>query len=177
MLKRLFAIGQRRRGNSIVNAEREEPTVGRVPRRSSNDTKDVTRPAQQRNALWARATQAADRKAFSWRVRSNLYTRIAALVGNGIQIEKALELQAHSLSRNKRRDSARIVRNAARRMRDGVSLSDALDGWVPVDELGVIAAGEAAGVLSDSLRSLVAMRKRVRRVTIAYRNAFVRPAI
>ncbi|BCF95430.1 type II secretion system F family protein [Paraburkholderia largidicola] len=130
-----------------------------------------------RNARWARFVDAADKAVFTWKVRRQLYKHLAAQVGNSVPVETALDRHGAQLARKKKPSSARIVKDASRLMRDGKSLAQSLEKWIPADEAGLISAAESAGVLPESLKELIATKRRVKRVTKAFRNAIIRPAV
>jgi type II secretory pathway component PulF len=140
-------------------------------------TKKINRRARRRNGSWAAMVDSADRLVFTWSVRRKLYKHLAGQVGNGIPVEIALDKHASQLARKKKTSSARIVKDAGRLMRDGDSLAESLAKWIPADEAGLIAAAEVASVLPSSLKDLVTTKRRIRRVSVAFRNALIRPAI
>jgi hypothetical protein len=161
-----------KRARAFTSAKSSAPTIvsgDAAPRRG--------KAASKRSARMARFVDAADKAVFNWKVRKSLYKHISAQVGNRVPIESALDKAAQKLTRKKKPSSARIVKDAGRLMRDGKTLAQSLEKWIPVDEAGLIAAAEAAGCLPQSLKELVDTKRRVKRVTKAFRNAVIRPAI
>ncbi|WP_028317274.1 type II secretion system F family protein [Desulfobulbus elongatus] len=119
--------------------------------------------------------EAMDRLAFSWPVREALYRHLSAQISNGVTIEAALDAFRARLLRNKRKSSAGIVGSVARRMRDGASLASALGAWVPQDEASLIAGGELAGNLPQSLELIIESTRRIEAVNRALKAAMVTP--
>jgi type II secretory pathway component PulF len=124
----------------------------------------------------ARIIAAGDRLAFSWQVREGLYKHLSAQVSNHVTVEAALDKFVIRLARKKKSSSSKIIRDVARRMRDGQSLAQALSDWVPSDEVSIIASGERGGKLSGSLDLVVESKRRVARVNAAIKSALVMPA-
>jgi type II secretory pathway component PulF len=153
-------------------------SASRVVAGSANDSARAgNRPVRKRSRRWSKVVDGADRLMFSWPVRRKLYQHLAGQVKNGVPVEVALDKHATQLARKKKTSSAKIVRDAGRSMRDGNSLADSLEKWLPLDEAGLISAAEVAGVLPVSLKELVATKRRIKRVSVAFRNAMIRPAI
>lgn len=117
------------------------------------------------------------RKAFKqWKVRRNLYRRLAVRVKNGSSVEDVLDVEAQTLEEDGN-EAAFVLKEASRLMRGGKSLSEALRRWVPTDELGVLATSEASDALSENLEYFIETRRRMMRVKTAFRNAAVQPVI
>lgn len=127
--------------------------------------------------LSARFAAARDRLAFDWRVREALYRHLSAQIANGVTTETALDAFRIRLRRNKKTNAAAIVGSVARRMRDGVTLANALTAWTPQDEVSLIAAGELAGNLPRALDLIVESTRRIMRVNSALYAALLTPTI
>lgn len=130
-----------------------------------------------KNTFSARLVRAGDKLAFAWPIREGLYRHLSAQVGNGLNVEKALDTFSERLKRRKKVSSEKIVADVARRMRDGSTLADALGRWIPQDEASIISSGELAGNLPKALDLVVEAKRRVGRVNTAIRKALTTPAI
>jgi len=127
-----------------------------------------------RNA-WLKESLA--RRAFKkWPVRRNFYRRLAVRARNGAATEDVLEMEADALD-SSGNDAGYVLRQASRLMRNGHSLAESLRQWLPPDEMGIISTSEAGNALSDNLEYFIETRRRMHRVSTAYRNAFVQPVI
>lgn len=125
----------------------------------------------------AKITAMGDRMAFSWKVREALYRHLAAQVGNGVTIEKALDTFRTRLQRRKKISSDKIIADISRRMRDGSTLANALNQWIPQDEVNVISSGELSGNLPRSLDLVIEAKRRIARVNSALKSSMVSPGI
>lgn len=132
-------------------------------------------PARGQQALLARIARHADRLAFSWDVRRDLYKHLSAQVGNKVPMERALETFRGRLQRVRRMSCDKIVADVARRMRDGATLTKALTPWIPVDEVSILNSGELSGNLPRALDLLVETKRRVARVVKAMKAAIKKP--
>lgn len=129
-------------------------------------TKKANHPSSFKNKLY-----------FGWNVRKGFYRHLAVQSAQGIPLERALEGFLPRLRRNKNHYVAGIVATVARRFRDGQTLADALQGYVPVDELAVIRSGELGGTLPEALELIITSSDRVVRVQNAIRQAAFTPSI
>lgn len=147
---------------------------GSASRRRQSPTGDnVVKPVASNPWL----QEALARNAFKkWTVRRNLYRRLAVRVRNGASTEDVLDMEARALE-HEGNPAAYALRSASRLMRNGHTLSDSLKKWVPADEVGILATAETGNALSDSLEYFIETRRRMHRVTKAYRNAFVQPVV
>jgi type II secretory pathway component PulF len=114
---------------------------------------------------------------FDWAVRKALYRHLAIQSANGVPLERAIDSFLPRLYRNRKNIAAGIISTVSRRFRDGAPLADALDGYVPLDELAVIRSGEQGGTLSDSLALIIQSVDGVRRVQAAIRRAAFTPTV
>ena len=114
---------------------------------------------------------------FGWAQRKPLYRHLAIQSMNGVPLERALDSYLPRLWRAHRTYVAGIVATVARRFRDGASLTDALQGFVPQDELAGIRSGEQGGTLPDALTLIIQSEDSVQRVQNAVRRAAFSPAV
>lgn len=141
---------------------------------STSSTRARTRKKPARSVA---LQEALARRAFKkWKVRRNVYRRLAVRVGNGATVEDVLEIEAQSMEEDGD-DAAYVLRDASRLMRNGKSLAEALRRWVPNDEMGVLATSEESDALPENLEYFIETRRRMTRVTTAFRNACVQPVI
>lgn len=130
-----------------------------------------------KNGRGSNLQEALARRAFKkWTVRRNLYRRLAVRVRNGSSIEDVLDMEAKALAEDGNKGDY-VLREASRLMRNGNTLAEALKRWIPADEMGILATSEGGDSLSDSLDYFIETRRRMHRVTTAYRNAFVQPVV
>ncbi|AMR78026.1 type II secretion system F family protein [Cupriavidus nantongensis] len=135
------------------------------------------RRPQKPRSLWAKISHSGDKLAFAWPIRQGLYRHLSAQVGNGVQVEDALENYRLRLQRRKHVTADKIVGDISRRMRDGSTLSDALSKWIPTDEVSIINSGELSGNLSKSLDLLVESKRRIASVMRTVKSSMTRPLI
>jgi type II secretory pathway component PulF len=140
-------------------------------------TSKKKRSSSKKKSFSKAITSAADRLAFNWKIRQDLYLHIAAQQSNSIPIETALENFRSRLIRNKKVTSDKIVSDIARKMRDGSTMANAMAAWIPQDELGIISSGELSGTLPKSLRVLIDAKRRITRVRSALKQAMINPLI
>lgn len=119
----------------------------------------------------------ADRLAFAWPVRQNLYRHLSAQVSNGVPLETALDTFRSRLQRRGKVSSDKIVADVARRMRDGSTFAKAMSTWVPPDEHGVIESGELSGNLSEGLELIIEGKRRLQSVRRAIKGALMAPTV
>jgi type II secretory pathway component PulF len=127
--------------------------------------------------FWEKLSDAADRKSFNWKTREAFYNHVATQSENGVTVELAVEGFAKILLKRKRKSSAALVENVARRMRDGMTFRKAVDIAVPREEVALIAGGELSGDLGKALDAIVTSHDRVQAVISAYRESMTQPLI
>lgn len=138
--------------------------------------KTITYRRRAPNTFWTRLVAKADRKAFNWQTRRQFYSHLAAQVENGIDLPKAIEGYAEILAKRKRKSSAALVENIARRMRlGGMKLHEAIAIAVPRDEIALIAGGEMSGEIGRAMDIIISSHDRVEDVVKAYREAIIMP--
>lgn len=91
-------------------------------------------------------------KLFDKNSRIRLYEKIAALVGNGKQLQSSVENLLHRAEKKSKSDvTAVILRDVVFQLKQGRSLGQALDKYIPMGERILIIAGEKSGTLPDTL--------------------------
>lgn len=117
------------------------------------------------------ASEWIDRKMWTASKRQDFYRRLAIYVENGKRLAGAImELhgQAEQMAGPKWKHrfdvNLKALSTVARRVSGGDTLADALKGWAPTSERGLIRAGEGAGTLPNALRSAVANQAVVNRI-------------
>ncbi|HDL7561831.1 TPA: type II secretion system protein F, partial [Escherichia coli 151_06] len=91
---------------------------------------------------------------FTSKLRMRIYEKLARYLANGVPLTFALdELYKFTTDSGKRNKTpqAIAIHMWSISIRNGDSLTKALKGWVPEDELSILAAGEISGNLSDSI--------------------------
>lgn len=114
---------------------------------------------------------------FGWAQRKPFYRHLAIQSRNGVPLERALDTYLPRLQRNRQSYVASIIATVARRFRDGKTLADALQGYIPADDLAVIRSGELGGTLSDALDLIIQSADSIQRVKNAIRRAAFAPTI
>lgn len=138
--------------------------------------KTITYRRRAPDTFWSRLSAAADRLAFNWPTRRKFYSHLAAQVANGKAVQDAVESYAVVLAKRKRKSSAALVENIARRMRDGgMPLRDAIKIAVPQDEVALISGGELSGEIEKAMDIIISSHDRLEDVMKAYRSALAMP--
>ncbi|MHB1267685.1 MAG: hypothetical protein ACYCY2_08780, partial [Acidithiobacillus ferriphilus] len=91
-----------------------------------------------------------DRLAFGWKTRSALYRHLSTQFANDIAAIPALEMFQARLQRRRKKDSAKVIGDMVRRMKNGKTLSEAMGAWIPQDETMIITSGELSGAPAQS---------------------------
>lgn len=118
-----------------------------------------------------------DKHSFNWSMRETFYRHMSMQLRGESATEDALDVFRRRLKRNNRTRADRIVAGAARAMRDGSTLSDALKNWIPSDEYSQIVAGEMSGKLSENFDRIVEVKRRLIEVQNSLKSALVNPLI
>lgn len=95
---------------------------------------------------------------FTSKLRMRIYEKLARYLANGVPLTFALdELYKFTTDSGKRNKTpqAIAIHMWSISIRNGDSLTKALKGWVPEDELSILAAGEISGNLSDSISNII----------------------
>jgi type II secretory pathway component PulF len=157
--------------NAILRTLGLKKTKSKVVKR-----KTITYRRRAPSTFWTSLVEKADRKAFNWQTRRQFYSHLAAQVENGVDVPTAIEGYVAILAKRKRKSSAALVANIARRMRlGGMKLHEAVAIAVPRDEIALIAGGEKAGDVGRALDIIITSHDRVEDVVKAYRQAIIMP--
>lgn len=112
---------------------------------------------------WARWTMSS-------KTRMRIYEKLGKFVGNGVSMPQALaELHVHETRDGKKpKSSAAIAINEWRRaVLNGQSFSRALQGWAPMNELSLLAAGEVSGRFDRAVEDLLFVHHAGKRIRSA----------
>ncbi len=87
--------------------------------------------------------------------RRRLWLKLAKLIGNGVQILQAIEsIKDRRIASGGEKEPETLALTAwAAAIRNGARLSKAVEGWVSVEEMMLISAGEQSGMFEQALRS------------------------
>jgi hypothetical protein len=118
-----------------------------------------------------------DRLAFGWKIRSALYRHLSTQFANDIAAIPALEMFQARLQRRRKKDSAKVIGDMVRRMKNGKTLSEAMGAWIPQDETMIITSGELSGAPAQSFDLILEAKERVAKVKRALTSNLVRPAV
>lgn len=118
-----------------------------------------------------------DQWAFNWKTRAGMYRHLSTQISNDVAVIPAMEMFRDRLARKKRKDSAKVVGDMVRRMKDGKGLAESMSSWVPQDEVMIIASGELSGQVSRAFDLIIEAKDRVARVKRALTSSLVTPAI
>lgn len=93
--------------------------------------------------------------------RRRLWLKLSKLISNGVPILKAIDdMYARRISSGSIKHQTTIaLKEWATSMRNGIRLSEALDGWVGDDERLLIGAGEQSGTIDESLNAAARLMK------------------
>ncbi len=101
--------------------------------------------------------------------RRRLWLKLAKLIGNGVQILQAVEsIRDRRIASGGKDDPETYALDAwSAAMKNGSRLSRAMDGWVTVEEMMLISAGEQSGTLESALRSAARVMEARKRISSA----------
>lgn len=111
---------------------------------------------------------------FTTKLRMRIYEKICRYIDNGIPLIVAMDELYQFISeegKKSKRTSAVVITQWINALRNGSSFSSALQGWIPVDEISIIASGEISGDLSSSLRSIIQMNDTKKKIRAALSGA------
>lgn len=94
------------------------------------------------------------------RERYRIYRKLQGMLQSNEALSRCLDrlyLNASEMGKYPRRPAAAGLREWFLRDREGIRLSEAMEGWVPASELYMIRAGEESGSLGKALASIQAM--------------------
>ena len=149
--------------------------TGLHPARGSHPARGTKKAVGNPKAKGFRAFM--DRLAFGWKTRSALYRHLSTQFSNDIAAIPALEMFQARLQRRRKKDSAKIVGDMVRRMKDGKTLAEATGVWIPQDEAMIIAGGELSGAPAQSFDLILESKERVAKVKRALTSSLVTPSI
>lgn len=107
------------------------------------------------------------KKSFNAKARMRVFSKLSRYLGNGVPVSFALsELYKFTTEdgKKKNKSDAVVILNWMNSIRNGSSLSDAMEGWVPVDELSIISAGEISGNVSQALDDIIYINETKKKV-------------
>src|ERR1700722_18574056 len=99
--------------------------------------------------------------------RFRVYRKLEGMLRMNEALSRALDrlyLNASEMGKHPRRPAAVALRDWFMKDRAGITLSEAMEGWVPTGELYMIRAGEESGTLAKSLTSIQAMGEKARQM-------------
>ncbi len=111
--------------------------------------------------------------------RRRLWLKLAKLIGNGVQILQALEsIRNRRVASGGEKEPETIALTAwIKAIRNGARLSKAMQGWVTVEEMMLISAGEQSGALEAALYSAARIMEARKRITGAVYSGLAYPAV
>ena len=113
----------------------------------------------------------------SWADRTMLYRHLSVQVGNDRPVILALQEFKKRAERKRRKGLVETTATCIRRMQDGYSLADALQGAIPQDEVMTISSGDLSGRLPMSLDLVIESKERTQRVRRSIKSAMTSPAM
>src|SRR3984957_14223606 len=111
--------------------------------------------------------------------RFRVYRKLEGMLRMNEALSRALDrlyLNASEMGKHPRRPAAVALREWFLKDRAGISLSEAMEGWVPTGELYMIRAGEESGTLAKALGAIQAIGERARQMREAVTYAIGYPA-
>lgn len=112
--------------------------------------------------------------------RAQIYTTLAMLLENGVQLIAAVDklYEVHSDNGKNPRSAAAIFLAEARiQIRDGKPLSTAFSRYIDQEEASIIQAGERSGHLRQAFRDAIDNIRRKKEITSAVRGGAAYPAL
>lgn len=107
---------------------------------------------------------------FSSSNRMRMFEKLSRYLSNGVPVSFALgELYNFTSDGGKKKDSvdAFVISQWIIAIRNGKSLADAMQGWVPEDEISIISAGEISGNVSQSLDDIININNTKKKIRAA----------
>jgi type II secretory pathway component PulF len=111
--------------------------------------------------------------------RFRVYRKLEGMLKGNEALSRALDrlyLNASEMGKHPRRPAAVALREWFLKDRAGVSLAEAMEGWVPTGELYMIRAGEESGTMAKALGSIQAVGEKARQMKEAVAYAVGYPA-
>jgi len=111
--------------------------------------------------------------------RFRVYRKLEGMLRMNEALSRALDRlyqNASEMGKHPRRPQAVALRDWFLKDRSGISLSEAMEGWIPTGELYMIRAGEESGTLAKALRSIQTVGDKARAMRNAIMHAVGYPA-
>jgi len=102
--------------------------------------------------------------------RFRVYRKLEGMLRSNEALSRALDrlyLNASEMGKHPRRPAAVALREWFLKDRSGITLSEAMEGWVPTGELYMIRAGEESGTLAKSLGAIQAIGEKSKQMQAA----------
>src|ERR1700760_1757425 len=99
--------------------------------------------------------------------RYRIYRKLEGMLRMNEALSRSLDrlyLNASEMGKNPRRPPAVALREWFLKDRAGVTLSEAMEGWVPTGELYMIRAGEESGTMAKSLMAIQSVGEKARQM-------------
>lgn len=125
-------------------------------------------------------------KLVRWQFRSNrkirfrIYRKLEGMLRTNEALSRALDrlyLNASEMGKYPKRPGAVALREWFLKDRAGVTLSQAMDGWIPSGELYMIRAGEESGTLAKALTSIQLVGEKAKKMRAAVSYAITYPIV
>jgi type II secretory pathway component PulF len=129
------------------------------------------------NKFAIRAKFRPSSQSLRWMIREKLYRHLSTQIANGVPIDRVLISFKKRLYRAHQWKACAMIAEVEHRMQDGMTMAEALNPWIPLDEYAVVSAGELSGNLSRALAMMIESKRRMTRVYAAFKAALVNPAI
>ena len=102
--------------------------------------------------------------------RFRVYRKLEGMLRMNEALSRALDrlyLNSSEMGKYPRRPAAVALREWFMKDRSGVTLSEAMEGWIPTGELYMIRAGEESGTLAKALRSIQTVGEKAKQMRTA----------
>ncbi len=113
----------------------------------------------------------------SWSTRKMLYQQLASQLDNGRPLVEAMEDFRDRLARRGRKGLAQAMREATSCLKDGKTFVQSMGPTLSPMERSVLASGEKAGQLTNSMRLVLDVRDRVTRIQRKVMSYFTAPIV
>lgn len=104
---------------------------------------------------------------FTSKVRMRVFSKLSRYLSNGVPVTFALtELYKFTSDDGRRKDNpdAFVLHKWLISVRNGNTLSEAMNGWIPSDELSIISAGEMSGNVHNALDDIIYMNETKKKI-------------
>lgn len=112
------------------------------------------------------------------KTRYRLYRKLEGMLRMNESLSRCLDrlyLNASEMGKHPNRPAAIALKDWFLKDRAGVSISDAMEGWVPTSELYMIRAGEESGTMAKSLASIQSVGEKAKEMKAAVTYAVAYP--